>query len=909
MDDWFAKDPIVGKAPAQGQTEWWSADPIAKQERTLGGAAREAVTNLPGGIAKTAMGVLDIVAGVPRTVAKAVLPEKLFSAIDTSVGDASAGERASEAARTALYDLPVGLAVKAGKSAMGIPAMRSEGELDRPIAVANAFIDSYKAYGNEQEFLEKLATQPESILGDLSLGLGLGAKAAPIGQIADALKKASVITDPLMGPVAAATRGGTAVMNAADLLRPERTIANKLISLSKPGQVPAALRATKDIESAVPLTTAERLAEAGIRNPEIAGLERNLVDTSTRTGREAFAQQEQRVAQLQDQLARVDAQLQTQTNAMAPAQSVEVNVARDRLARTLAEEQASLAQQQAAAAAALPVASQAGVGKEIAGQARALKRELQTTEIEPAKQAAIQAAGSSRVDLSNVFERAEDILGQPLTTLKPDTAPEITRILQRFAPTERPGDFIPLGYGGGYTGPPKPPGSPMATLNDIDALGKALSMDISAAKSSTTGAASQRLGKLYELHGALDEAIAGSALPQAAKDQWAKYRGLNRERYVPEFKTGEVARMFKSTSENLPKLRYDQTTTAFLKDETSAQQFVTTFGKSPEAKTAMQAGLGDLFRDAVVDPVTQTIKPDAVAKFKDTYAKQIDILDKAGMNIKSSLEKTYAEARQIERGMDNVKAAAKKFGEFETGAALIDSTLKSPKDMGALRRLVGPDGREAISQHLTSRALELLKGGDAPGAIKYLTDNEAAIKANLTKPKVFTELLENAQLQKNLADVKATAPETSAKLVARLEPSELRSLAVIARDIQRMKEVDALAAQSSAARGAAPGRGGKLVSETAGEMNLPPIDPTYMSRAYTTARAIVRKLATKLNTRTTAVLTDRMLTNPNKLIADIEAQMARQERRAQIRAISPPLGLSSAVNALAPANQNAMRPE
>jgi hypothetical protein len=907
MDDWFAKDPIVGTVPAQA--EWWSADPIVKQKRTLGGAAREAVTNLPGGIAKTAMGVLDIAAGVPRTVAKAVLPEKLFSAIDTSVGDASAGERASEAARTALYDLPVGLAVKAGKSAMGIPAMRSEGALDRPIAVANAFIDSYKAYGNEQEFLEKLATQPESILGDLSLGLGLSAKAAPIGQIADALKKASVITDPLMGPVAAATRTGTAVMNAADLLRPERTVANKLISLSEtPEQIPNAMRATQGVESAVPLTTAERLAEAGIRNPEIAGLERNLVDTSTRTGRAAFAQQEQRVAQLQDQLAQVDAQLQAQTNAMAPAQNVEANVARDRLARTLEQEQASLAQQQAAAAAALPTANQADVGAELAGQIRARKKELQTTEIEPAKQAAIQAAGPSRVDLTSVFQTAEDILGQPLTTLKPDTAPEITRILQRFAPTERPGEFIPLGYGGGYTAPPKPPGSPMATLNDIDALGKALNMDIKAAASSTTGAASQRLGKLYELHGALDEAIAGSALPQAAKDQWAGYRELNRQ-YVKEIKTGETAKIFETTPQNEPKLRPDDTVDAFAADVTSARQFVTSYGKVPGSVATMREGLIGRFRDAVVDPVTQTIKPDAVAKFKETYAKQIDIFDSAGMNIKSALEKTYADVRRVERGMNNVKDASKKFGEFETGAALIDSTLKSPKDMDALRRLVGSDGREAISQHLTSRALELLKAGDAPSAIKYLTDNEAAIKASLTKPKAFTELLENAQLQKNLADVKATAPETSAKLVARLEPSELKSLAVIARDIQRMKEVDALAAQSSAARGAAPGRGGKLVSEAAGELGLPPIDPTYMNRAYTTARAIVRKLATKLNTRTTAVLTDRMLTNPDKLIADIEAQVARNKGRAEIRKITPPLGLSSAVNALAPANQNAMRPE
>ena len=902
MDDWFAKDPIVGTAPAQA--EWWSADPIVKQERTLGGAAREAVTNLPGNLWETAKTVATLPIGAVYAANKAIYPESVREAvIPKFVRDALEPAAANA---TALAQLPVGLVAKAGKSAMGIPAMRSEGALDRPIAVANAFIDEYKAYGDYQKFLDKLATQPASVLGDLSLGLGLGAKVAPVGKIADALAKASVATDPLMGPVAAATRGGTAVMNAADLLRPERTVANKLISLSEtPEQIPNAMRATQGVESSVPLTAAERLMEAGVRNPEIAGLERNLADTSTRTGRAAFTQQEQRVARLQAQLDGIDQQLQTQTNAMAPAKVVKANVARDRLARTLEQEKASLAQQEAAAAAALPTANQADVGAELAGQIRARKKELQTTEIEPAKQAAIQAAGPSRVDLTGVFQKAEDILGQPLTTLAPDTAPEITRILQRFAPAETPSGLILLGDGSSYKGPPK---SPMATLEDVDALGKAFNIAIKAAKSSTASAAAQRLGKLYELHGALDESIAGSALPQAVKDQWTKYRDLNRQ-YVKEIKTGETAKIFETTPQNEPRLRPDDTVDAFAADVTSARQFATSYGKIPESVATMREGLIGRFRDAVVDPVTQTIKPDAVAKFKEKYAKQIDVFDSAGMNIKSALEKTYAEVRRIERGMNNVKDASKKFGEFETGAALIDATLKSPRDMDALRRLVGPDGREAISQHVTSRAVELLKAGDAPGAIKYLTDNEAAIKASLTKPKAFTELLENAQLQKNLADVKATAPETSAKLLTRLEPSELKSLDVIARDIQRMKKVDALAAQSSAGRGAAPGRGGKLVSEAAGEMGLPPINPSFLSRSYTVARAIATKLTAKLNTRTTAVLTDRMLTNPDKLIADIEAQIARNKSRAEIRKITPPLGLSSVGNALAPANQNAMRPQ
>lgn len=292
------------------------------------------------------------------------------------------------------------------------------------------------------------------------------------------------------------------------------------------------------------------------------------------------------------------------------------------------------------------------VGESLLGAAKAEQETVKKSVVQPAYTAAFKEAGDAAIDVSNVVAKAESILERKLSSFAPESAPGTVRKLLSFKPTEPPAQAI----GGGLVsknikGVTPEAGPPTATLQQLDDLRKAVNADIAAAKLGTQPMSPTALKNLYDIHGAIDDAVGKSAtLPDAAKEAYAKAVGLYRTEYVPRFKTGVNANLFKQTALNEPKVNADDVITKFFsKDgEREAGQFVDLFGKNPDAMKVARSGIEDLYRRKVTDEVGNVI-PSKQAQFMKDYARPLGILDDAGMNLTQRLDVINKDAARLAR--------------------------------------------------------------------------------------------------------------------------------------------------------------------------------------------------------------------------------------------------------------------
>ena len=292
------------------------------------------------------------------------------------------------------------------------------------------------------------------------------------------------------------------------------------------------------------------------------------------------------------------------------------------------------------------------VGDSLLGAAKAEQETVKKGVIQPAYTAAFKEAGDAAIDVSNVVAKAESILERKLSSFAPESAPDTVRKLLSFKPTEPPAQAI----GGGLVsknikGVAPEAGPPTATLQQLDDLRKAVNADIAAAKLGTQPMSPTALRNLYDIHGAIDDAVGKSTtLPDVAKEAYAKAVNLYRTEYVPRFKTGVNANLFKQTALNEPKVNADDVITKFFsKDgEREAGQFVDLFGKNPDAMKVARSGIEDLYRRKVTDELGNVI-PSKQAQFMKDYARPLGILDNAGMNLTQRLDVINKDAARLAR--------------------------------------------------------------------------------------------------------------------------------------------------------------------------------------------------------------------------------------------------------------------
>lgn len=292
------------------------------------------------------------------------------------------------------------------------------------------------------------------------------------------------------------------------------------------------------------------------------------------------------------------------------------------------------------------------IGDTLLGAAKAEQTAVKKGVIEPAYKAAFVEAGDAAIDVSNVVSKAESILERKLSSFAPESAPDTVRKLLSFKPTEP----APQALGGGLvtskmkTATPEA-GPPTATLQQLDDLRKAVNADIAAAKLGTQPMSPTALKNLHDIHAAIDTAVGNSTtLPDAAKTAYAKAVDLYRTDYVPRFKTGVNANLFKQTALNEPKVNADDVITKFFsKDgEREAGQFVDLFGKNPDAMKIARTGIEDLYRRKVTDELGN-VTPAKQAQFMKDYARPLGILDDAGMNLTQRLDVVNKDAARLAR--------------------------------------------------------------------------------------------------------------------------------------------------------------------------------------------------------------------------------------------------------------------
>jgi len=303
---------------------------------------------------------------------------------------------------------------------------------------------------------------------------------------------------------------------------------------------------------------------------------------------------------------------------------------------------------------ALTNVSQRETGEALLTAAKAEQKLVKTSVIEPAYTAAYKAAGDAKIDVSGVVKTAENILERKLSDFAPETAPNTVRKLLALKPK---GDAAaPLGKGkvsSRITKPASEATAPAeATLQQLDDIRKAINADIQAAKTSLVPSSDMTLRNLYKLHESIDDAIGKSGnLTDEAKSLYAKAVQTYRTEYVPRFKTGMNANLFKQTSLNEPKIMADDVVGKYFqpKGEREAEQFITMFGKDPNALKVTKAGIEDLYRQKVVDAATGRVNMTKHATFMKDYARPIALMDDAGMGLRKGFDAIGADAARLSR--------------------------------------------------------------------------------------------------------------------------------------------------------------------------------------------------------------------------------------------------------------------
>jgi hypothetical protein len=352
-------------------------------------------------------------------------------------------------------------------------------------------------------------------------------------------------------------------------------------------------------------TMTERLVEANVRNPVIARLEREVTAASPEVNLMTGGAQDVNAAAIQNQLLRAQQNLPTSRFNLPPT-------------------------------------GQAAPGAELTKIARGIKKEIKSTRIDPAYKTAFAEAGGTRIDVTPIIAKAEEILGRPLSKLNPNavttnTEQRLLNIFDRGAP-EVPPTRDSFGMLRDQGTPSRPP---TGTLEEVDALRKAINSDIASAKNRVGPLDPTKARSLYDLHGLIDEVVTNSTLSPEAKKAYATAVSSYRETVVPRFKTGTTAKMLQSTSYNQSKVLPEKVVSQYF-TESGSKQFGTTFAGDFAANQAMRKGVESLFRAETYNPVTKAIDADKAARFLSKNRQTLQNLDDAGVNVSRNLTEETA---------------------------------------------------------------------------------------------------------------------------------------------------------------------------------------------------------------------------------------------------------------------------
>ena len=812
-------------------------------------------------------------------------------------------------ARTMSVD-PESLAYKGGQIAAeisaGLPVPRMLGAVASRVPGVAAYAPAIGSAG----FSPGGLTGVQNLLARVTGGAIGGGAAAGIVNPADAATGAAI--GSVLSPATQVALGAGRLVSDR-FIDPAIGAANALVKAGGEGLLNA-LQATRGMKTTPGFTPTltERAVEGGLDPTLLAAMERRIGQLEPQV-QAVYDANKARVVALKNELASIDAELARQGAAVTPEATAELNSVRNSLQRNLAAEQTKLESMAQQLTGGLPKVQQLTSGEQLAERAAALKQETRKTVVAPAYDAAFKAAGDTPVDVSGVLASAENILGKPLTAWDPSTAPPIVRALMKLAPKAEPA--APVGAGKitsrMMTAPAAFEGPATTTLENLDAIRKVINQEVTDAARGTSSLSASEARNLMELHSAIDNAIGSSAtLSDDAKNLYVKALETYQTQFAPRFNSGATAKLLQPSTFNATRLLPEDAVSTFFANETNANQFVTSFGKDPQARAALATGIEDLFRKSVVSSKTSRVDSDAAAQFLQSNEAAITALERGGVSIRPRLEQVQREAAALAQGFDSLATLRTQFGG-QTAQDVVTNLLKEPSLMRAGMQRMDEGARSALARETADRVLRQIDAGRPQDALKFLTDNKATASQALGGKGVYQDLVDlteqaiqvrNAHVALGEIPSFANVEKTLDKFVPTLTPTQFDSLATVARDIARARKAGGLADIGAAAPAPKPG---KLASEATEEEGVRV--PNWFSNAATTARAVWAGLENKINKKVAGELTNFMYRDPDAAIAAIERARQRTETR---RVFSGQVGRATVATGAQAAEQtgNALAP-
>jgi hypothetical protein len=370
------------------------------------------------------------------------------------------------------------------------------------------------------------------------------------------------------------------------------------------------------------------------------------------------------------------------------------------------------------------------VGSTLIDAAKAEQKAVKTNVIKPAYDAAFEAAGDAKIDVSKVVSEAERILDRKLSSFATETAPDTVRKLRGFIPSVPEAEAVTVGKAGFKTAkaPTPPPATPEATLLQLDDVRKAINADIAAASASNAPMAATTLRNLKQLHAAIDDAVKSStALSDEAKTLYKGALDTYRTQYAPRFKEGINANLFKQTNLQETKIKPEDVVSRYFqpKGESEAKDFLRLFDKNPDAMKIARTGIEDLYRREVTDAAGR-VTPESHAAFMKKYAEPLKILDGAGMNITERVAVVAKDAARLAKIEELAKASGNKLAPALPAGA---NALAVEQRIGELTKQFTP---EQLS-HVNAVRQDLLREGEYQRLVKAGADAGTDIKSLATK--------------------------------------------------------------------------------------------------------------------------------------------------------------------------------
>ena len=733
------------------------------------------------------------------------------------------------------------------------------------------------------------------------------AAAANAPKSALALRAAQVAVDPLTpllsGTVTVGGKAYNALRDAANyVLAPELTGVNRLARAT--GDQPAALRAMQNTENMLtsggPVDVGERLVEGGVAEPRVLAMRNALAEGKTAPlVQEA---QQERIAAIQGNLQNVGDRARITARELTPGEAASPEAIQAALEAQVAAEEARLQGAGRSVANQIPDPSQQAVGARLTEIAEQIANQSRENVVRPAYRAVVAEGGDVPINIDRALEAAQGVRGSAAGLMDASAAPEGVRALERFRAEPLPGEFTPSIIPGlpGRTGAPIPQPSAVTT-GDFMTVRAALAQDRSAASAAQNYTGARNIRQVMD---ELDASLRTSGVSPRTLELFDEARGLHLSEVVERTGTGETAQMLQQNKYNRPGILPEDVAAAFLKSETPAQQFVTTFRNDPAAARTMSEGISGLFRKEAVG-ADGLVDAEKAAAFVRNHRRQLDILESSGIRVTDQLTAIAEQAATNARQRQAFAESSAVFRNAGGADAVIDAALTNVPRMDFLTRQLNADQRAGLVANIKNRALDPIKAGNPDEAIKFLTSGENAqtIQRAIgrTGEAEHTALLNTARVQKRLQELQKTVPNEGIYdprvLASKFSPSQLADLDLAARDIARLKQVETVAEAGKGARVAPPpAQWGELFS------GVNSINPLILAKVFGG-----KFIKNALDARVTAGAFDAIYRNPQKYMAALEDAIKMKKRgeiaQGAARTISNALVSRPAVsvsNALAP---------